>query len=234
MVYIRISRTAQTSGCYSRWSVGIDRSNQSGTTQRSLSGGTGGSNGATEPATGCRWARGSSRRHHRGTANYRVTLFARPQPALVKKLLQRLVKMRELAQSTKRRLTFQPDAGPWLAWRDGTQELTLARGWLATDEPAVFLLDSTLLQRWHYRMPLQGQQVWTSESVAQDPHSGQPVWGLSTADNTIHLMRADGLIIDHFRVAEPLIGVAVTPNGERLELTLVHTRQTVRYSVDWH
>ncbi len=141
---------------------------------------------------------------------------------------------RELAQSTKRRLTFQPDAGPWLAWRDGTQELTLARGWLATDEPAVFLLDSTLLQRWHYRMPLQGQQVWTSASVAQDPHSGQPVWGLSTADNTIHLMRADGLIIDHFRVAEPLIGVAVTPNGERLELTLVHTRQTVRYSVDWH
>lgn len=140
---------------------------------------------------------------------------------------------RESAQSLKRRLSFQPDAGPWPAWRDGTQELTLARGWLATDEPAVFLLDSSLLQRWHYRMPLQGQQAWTSASVAQDPRSGQPVWGISTADNTIHLLRADGLIIDHFRVAEPLIGVALTPNGDRLELTLVHSRETVRYSVEW-
>lgn len=134
----------------------------------------------------------------------------------------------------KRRLAFQPDAGPWLTWRDGTQELTLARGWLATDEPAVFLLDPSLHQRWHYRMPLQGQAAWTSACVAEDPRSGQPVWGISTADNTVHLLRADGLIIDHFRVAEPLVGIALTPNGERLELALVHARETVRYSVDWH
>ncbi len=132
-----------------------------------------------------------------------------------------------------RRLAFQPDVGPWLTWRDGSQELTLARGWLATDEPAVFLLDQALNQRWHYRMPLQGQLAWTSASVAQDPKSGQPVWGISTSDNTIHLLRADGLIIDHFRPTEPVVGLALAPHGERLELTLVHAQQKVRYALDF-
>lgn len=131
------------------------------------------------------------------------------------------------------RVAFQPAAGTWLTWRDEQQELTLARGWLATDEPALFLLDTALNRRWHYRIPLQNQLSGCVASVAKDPHSGQPVWGIATSDNTIHLLRADGLIIDHFRPSEEVVGLALAANGERLELSLVHPRQIVRYAVDW-
>jgi hypothetical protein len=130
------------------------------------------------------------------------------------------------------RLAFQPDVGPWQTWRDATQELTLARGWLASDEPAVFLLDSSLQRRWHYRMPVQSPPAWTGVSSATDPRSGQPVWAISTTDHTVHVLRADGLLIDHFRPELPVVGLSLLPNGARLELILVHPDERIRYALD--
>jgi hypothetical protein len=129
-------------------------------------------------------------------------------------------------------VAFQPDVGPWQTWRDATQELTLARGWLATDEPAVFLLDASLQRRWHYRMPVLSPPAWTGVSSATDPRSGQPVWAISTTDHTIHLLRADGLLIDHFRPELPVVGVSLVPNGARLELVIVHPDERMRYALD--
>ncbi len=140
----------------------------------------------------------------------------------------------QAATNRPTRVAFQPDVGPWLTCRNGGQELTLARGWLAADEPALFLLDQGLNQRWHYRMPLQSTPALTSMCAAQDPRSGQAVWGLSSGDNTIHLLRADGQVIDHFRPNDPVVGLALAANGVRLELTVVHSRESIRYAVDWN
>jgi hypothetical protein len=137
------------------------------------------------------------------------------------------------AKSSLERLAFQPDHGPWILGRDSEQAWTLARGWLATDEPAVFLLDEQRKQRWHYRMPLQQEPGLVAYSVATDPTSGQVVWGVLSGANTVHLLRADGRIIDHFRSSDVVVGLALQPNGSRLELSIVHPGHAVRYAVDW-
>ena len=80
------------------------------------------------------------------------------------------------AEPTGPRLAFQPDQGPWIVGQEQGQSWTLARGWLATDEPALFLLDEQQKQRWHYRMPLQRKPSFVIYSVANDPTSGQAIW----------------------------------------------------------
>jgi hypothetical protein len=47
------------------------------------------------------------------------------------------------------------------------------------------------------------------------------------------LLRADGRIIDHFRSSDVVVGLALQPNGSRLELSIVHPGHAVRYAVDW-
>ena len=97
----------------------------------------------------------------------------------------------------------------------------------------MFLLDEQRKQRWHYRMPLQQESSLVAYSVATDPTSGQAVWGVLSGANTVHLLRADGRIIDHFRSSDVVVGLALQPNGSRLELSIVHPGQAVRYAVDW-
>jgi hypothetical protein len=144
--------------------------------------------------------------------------------------------------SLRKTLSFTPAAGPWSAWEDETTRRVLARGWLAEGEPALFLLDHTLAPLWHHRMPLatsqptgtppQGSPSSALRSVAKDPGSGQAVWAISDHERTIHLVRADGSS-DHFRVRKPLVGLALTPSGPRLILTLVHADETVRFELRW-
>ena len=135
--------------------------------------------------------------------------------------------------STQQRLAFQPSQGPWIVGRDHTQTWTLAHGLLAADEPALFLLDEQRKRQWHYRMPLQPEQSPVAYSVATDPTSGQAVWAVLSDKQTVHLLRADGRIVDHFRTIEPVAGLSLQPNGARLELSLIHAGQAVRYAVDW-
>lgn len=131
-------------------------------------------------------------------------------------------------------VAFQPDRGPWILGHDSNRILTLARGWLAAGEPAVFLLDEQRKQHWHYRMPLERDAAAVAGSVGNDPASGQAVWAVLSGTRTIHILRADGRIIDHFRNAEPVVGLALQPNGARLELTIIHPRQAIRYALDWN
>lgn len=136
--------------------------------------------------------------------------------------------------TTNESVAFQPDLGPWILGRDSDQAWTLARGWLAADEPAVFLLDEQRKQHWHYRMPLERDAAQIASSVGNDPASGQAVWAVLSGQQTIHILRADGRIIDHFRTADPVVGLALQPNGARLELTVVHLRQAIRHAIDWN
>lgn len=136
--------------------------------------------------------------------------------------------------SVQPRLAFQPNQGPWVVGHERDRTWTLARGWLAADEPALFLLDEQRKQRWHYRMPLEPEPLSPAFSVATDPTTGQALWAVLSGKQTIHLMRADGRIIDHFRTAQPVVGLSLQPNGARLELSVVHAGQAVRYAVDWN
>ena len=136
--------------------------------------------------------------------------------------------------SSPQRLAFQPDQGPWIVGHDHMKTWTLARGWLAADEPALFLLDEQRNQRWHYRMPLAPEQSAATYSVATDPSSGQALWAVLSGKQTIHILRADGRIIDHFRTTESVVGLSLQPNGARLELSVVHAGQAVRYAVNWN
>lgn len=136
--------------------------------------------------------------------------------------------------TTNASVAFQPDRGPWILGRDRDRTWTLARGWLAVDEPAVFLLDEQRKQHWHYRMPLEPDAAVVVSSVGNDPATGQAVWAVLSGKQTIHILRADGRIIDHFRTAEPVVGLSLQPNGARLELTVIHPRQAIRYAIDWN
>ncbi len=138
------------------------------------------------------------------------------------------------ADPTKGSVAFQPDRGPWILGRAGDRDWTLARGWLAADEPAVFLLDEQRKQHWHYRMPLEHEVAQSVSCVGSDPTTGQAVWAVLSGLQTIHILRADGRVIDHFRTAEPVVGLSLQPNGARLELTIVHPRQAIRYAMDWN
>ncbi|MCA9182460.1 MAG: hypothetical protein KDA51_13435, partial [Planctomycetales bacterium] len=138
------------------------------------------------------------------------------------------------SDSVQQRLAFQPNQGPWIVGQERDRTWTLARGWLAADEPALFLLDEQRKQHWHYRMPLEPGPSPTACSVAIDPTTGQALWAVLSGTQTIHLLRADGRIIDHFRTAEAVVGLSLQPNGLRIELTVVHAGQAVRYAVDWN
>ncbi len=130
-------------------------------------------------------------------------------------------------------LSFTPAAGPWNVWEDASTRWVLARGWLASDEPALFLLDNTLAPQWHYRLPSATTKPRAAlSSVAKDPGTGQAVWAISELNRTVHLVRADGAS-DHFRVRKPMVGLALTPSGARLVLTLIHADETVRYDLRW-
>ena len=131
------------------------------------------------------------------------------------------------------RLAFQPANGPWPGYQDQQQSWLLARGWLAADEPALFLLDADLHRRWHYRIPLTQWPHVVGHSVARDPRSGLPVWAVADQAGTVHVLRSDGLVIDHFRPHEAPVGVAMVAVGDHLELTLIHRQQVVQYALEW-
>ncbi|MCA9132430.1 MAG: hypothetical protein KDA45_04725 [Planctomycetales bacterium] len=130
------------------------------------------------------------------------------------------------------KIGFQPAGGPWTLWRGKEQQRTLAHGWLAANEPALFCLDEQLNPLWHFRMPLQAEEHWAPTSVANDPALGQPLWAVGSG-NTVFLLRADGLITDHFAVSQPLVGLALVPNGDRLVLLLVHPQEQQSFELLW-
>jgi hypothetical protein len=109
----------------------------------------------------------------------------------------------------------------------------LARGWLAKDEPAVFMVGADLVPHWHYRTALQPENVdGLMTSAAKDPASGMPVWVSAADRQTIHLLRADGLT-DHFRLQQPFVGLALTPRGNQLILNVVYRDQTEMLELRW-
>ena len=137
--------------------------------------------------------------------------------------------------SQSKQLDFIPALGPWQKWLDKEQQFILARGWLAKDEPAVFLVDAALKPQWHFRMPVRApSDCWQLVSVATDPISGQPTWILADAGSrTIHFFRNDGRASDHMQVSQPVMGLALAPAGASLRMRLVHPREFVDYEVHW-
>lgn len=133
----------------------------------------------------------------------------------------------------ERQLKFTPAAGPWTAWHDAKQTAkqtaTLARGWIAEDEPAVFLLDGALRQLWHAPLPITDHPEAFSASVAEDPVSGQPLWIVAQPSSTLHFFRADGGLVDHCQLEEPVRGLAAIPSGNELHLWIAHPEKLVRY-----
>ena len=131
------------------------------------------------------------------------------------------------------RLSFEPGQGPWWEWGSGQERLILARGWLARDEAAMFLLDASLNPLWHSRMGLQAEDAGLPHfSVAKDPATGLATWVVSDGSDTVHIMRADGLT-DHFRLSVPFVGLALLPQGDRLQLSVAHTQTIVTYDLQW-
>lgn len=137
-----------------------------------------------------------------------------------------------------RKVAFQPATGPWrtiqfqLAGESKKTTSILARGWIAQDEPGVFLLDENLQQQWHYRLPITANKdAWLITSACVDPASGQPIWVVSQSDATIHLLRGDGVITDNFRLDDPVLGLGLVPSGERLLLFVAHANGIKQFSV---
>lgn len=131
------------------------------------------------------------------------------------------------------RLSFEPAQGPWMEWGSGQEQLILARGWLARDEAALFLLDATLRPLWHSRIGLQAESsLLPKNSVARDPATGFATWVVSDGSDTVHILRADGLT-DHFRLDAPCVGLALSPSGDRLRLLVVHSQAIVNYDLQW-
>ncbi len=126
-------------------------------------------------------------------------------------------------------LQFTPACGPWIQWRDAKRTLTLARGWLASDEPAVYVLDDKLQQLWHAPLAIQEGAEICGASVALDPVSNQPLWVLATEASTLHFLRADGQFVDDCRLPEEVRGLALVPVGQELRLWVAYHQRIAQY-----
>ena len=130
------------------------------------------------------------------------------------------------------KIAFQPAAGPWKSLSTSHGTTTLARGWIAQDEPGVFLLNDQLQQRWLYRLPLSEERISTLIATANiDPARGQPLWAITLGNNVVHLLPGDGILTDHMQFEEPVRGLGLVPVGNRLVLYVAHPKSVATYSV---
>lgn len=134
-----------------------------------------------------------------------------------------------VAGSLLKQLQFSPARGPWVQWRDQKHTLTLARGWLASDEPAIYVLDDKLQQQWHAPLAIQDGAEICGASAALDPATNQPLWVLATAASTLHFFRADGQFVDDCRLAGEIRGVALVPMGQELRLWVAQNEKLIQY-----
>ncbi len=141
-------------------------------------------------------------------------------------------KLPSKAVAVPTKVAFQPAPGPWKSLLTPQGTAILARGWIAQDEPAVFLLNEQLQQQWHYRLPLADDRINTLITSANiDPATGQPLWAITQANNVVHLLRGDGIVTDHVQFAEPVRGLGLVPIGSRLVLYVAHANRIATYSV---
>lgn len=162
------------------------------------------------------------------------------ESALVEGGMQLPSPRNDLPRQLPKQIGFTPALGRWQALGQGLQQvsgqtdgnLVLARGWLAADEPALFLLDGNLKQLWHYRMPLVVPGAQQLSCVGRDPASGMPVWCVVDGNQTIHLLRADG-VSDHFRGDQEIRGISLAASGNQLLLYLVSANETASYELRW-
>lgn len=131
----------------------------------------------------------------------------------------------------QRQLKFVPAAGPWSIWHGNHTSATLARGLVARDDPAVFLLDDQLRQVWHAPLPISDGGDGFLASVADDPVSGQPLWVVSQPAQTLHFFRVDGNLVDHCQFPEPIRGLALVPSGNELHLWIAHPNSLDQYRI---
>lgn len=130
------------------------------------------------------------------------------------------------------KVAFQPAAGPWKSLPTPQGTAILARGWIAQDEPGVFLLNEQLQQQWHYRLPLPEERNNNFIASANiDPATGQPLWAITQNNNVVHLLRGDGIVTDHVRFDEPVRGLGLVPVGNRLVLYVAHAKRIATYTV---
>jgi hypothetical protein len=132
-----------------------------------------------------------------------------------------------------RKLSFQPADGPWKSIKTAEGSSILARGWIAQDEPAVFMLNEQLQQQWHYRMPLMtDKSAMAMVTTCIDPTSGQPIWAVSQSNQVIHLLRGNGTLTDHFQLEQPIRGLGLLPVGDRTMLYVAHPRGVAIYTLN--
>ena len=134
--------------------------------------------------------------------------------------------------SVPTKLAFQPAAGPWKSMRTPSGSATLARGWIAQDEPGVFLLNEQLQQQWSYRLPLvtEGRNALIA-SANMDPATGQALWAITQANDVVHLLRGDGVVTVHVQFDEPIRGLGLVPVGNRLMLYVALAKRITTYQV---
>lgn len=130
------------------------------------------------------------------------------------------------------KIAFQPAAGPWKSLSTAQGTVILARGWIAQDEPAVFLLNEQLQQRWLYRLPLTEDRISSLTTTANiDPATGQPLWAITQGNGVVHILPGDGILTDHMQFDEPVRGLGLVPVGNRLVLYVAHPKRIATYSV---
>lgn len=134
--------------------------------------------------------------------------------------------------TTPRQVGFQPARGPWRRWSPGEQDMILARGWLAQDEPALLMLDDQFNKLWHYRLPLEPSPIAPQLSMVTDPTTGQAVWATLSSGGIVHLLRADGLS-DHMRPREAVTRVELSTVGGQLLMMLLQPQESITYRVHW-
>ncbi len=134
--------------------------------------------------------------------------------------------------SVSRKVGFQPADGPWRSIHTPNGTSILARGWIAQDEPAIFMLNDQLQQQWHYRMPLVLEKGSVNMVTAcVDPESGQSFWAISQGNQVVHLVRGNGTLTDHFQLDETIRGLALIPIGKTMQLYIAHPRNIDIYSI---
>ncbi len=130
------------------------------------------------------------------------------------------------------KVAFQPASGPWKTVPTREGYATLARGWIAQDEPGVFLLNEQLQQQLALPNAAGNRSKRADGGNCECRSCDQSAAvALSQSNEVVHLLRGDGAVTDHMRLDEPVRGLALVPVGNQLILYVAHEGKMVTYRI---
>lgn len=114
------------------------------------------------------------------------------------------------------RLPFSPKYGSWSWASDDKQSLVLAIGEQNPNEPVAILMNGNAEMLWHYPLAANDVDVLLNPFSTAIARDGSRYWSILSPSSTIHLVRFDGGVNDHFSIGRKIKSAILTSWDNRL------------------